>query len=314
MSVVERERWSLEVDKAVDLVKANSHEGIVPSQYSKKLNDSVLQLVLSTIELVKVLGKDGSEDIITKTLDTFRSLLSVVNLNANNSTYSVIASAFHLFNYLHIFSQMDDFLSSAQHLIKEDTTRSMYCMYHYYAGMTMLIKNKPSDALTHLTEAINYIPVDSPNYRKTLIPLIVLHLRKGEYPPQQLLSTHHLEEEFTNLILSVERGDVVLYENEIRKHEAFFIHHGLFLLVESLKLIVYRNLFDLVQKSLNTNKILYSAFQKALSVFGKTCSKTELEFIVANMVYKGLMKCQIYHQFEAFVLPPSNAFSYFEDK
>eukprot|EP00061_Rhincodon_typus_P016434 g44651.t1 len=64
----------------------------------------------------------------------------------------------------------------------------------------------------------------------------------GHMPTIQLLRKYDLLQ-FSDVTKAVSEGNLLLLNDALAKHEAFFIRCGIFLILEKLKIITYRNLF-----------------------------------------------------------------------
>ncbi|KAL7718584.1 PCI domain containing protein [Entamoeba marina] len=296
-------------------IKQCSKDGNSDIKMINSLSNLTQKLIIITINIIDENGKDNADDVVVGTTDVLRELLSLINNHAKNATLPIVALSFHLFNKLHNYSQMGDFLTTTEHIDFDEmaTPRGMFCMFHYYTGITQLLKGSMASSIDHLTKSYQYLPKNSINCRKVLIPLIALQLRKGKYPNYQLLQQHDLLSIYSEIILALRRGDITTYDAEVKKHETFFIQHGLFFLMESLKLIVYRNLFATVQELCKENKIFYSKFITALKFYGKECDCNELEYIMCNMISKKIMFGQLYHGPSVISLKPQEAFKFYLD-
>ena len=63
-------------------------------------------------------------------------------------------------------------------------------------------------------------------------------------------------------------GQVQLLNEALREHEAFFIHTGVYLILEKLRAITYRTLFKRVGHILGTHQIPLQSFLAALQAQG----------------------------------------------
>jgi len=72
--------------------------------------------------------------------------------------------------------------------------------------------------------------------------LIPVKLLGGHRVPFSLIQKHELSH-FLGLVESLKSGDVRIFNQTLKDHEIFFLQHGIFLIVEKLKLLVYRSLF-----------------------------------------------------------------------
>lgn len=64
-------------------------------------------------------------------------------------------------------------------------------------------------------------------------------------PKREVLERYDVLE-FHEIACALKEGNVMKFDNVIAKHEAFLINCGIYLIVEKLKIIAYRNLFKRV--------------------------------------------------------------------
>ena len=72
--------------------------------------------------------------------------------------------------------------------------------------------------------------------------MLDIYLLQGFIPKQSLLIKYNLKE-FVDLVTAVRLGDIRLLNATFIKYERFFIGAGIYLLLEKLKFVAYRNLF-----------------------------------------------------------------------
>lgn len=130
----------------------------------------------------------------------------------------------------------------------------------------------------------------------------------GYMPKQSLLEKYNLME-FWELMESVKKGDLRSLEGVMAKHETFFIDAGIYLIVEKLKLIAYRNLFKKVYLALNTHQIPVLSLLVALQMYGmEDIDMDETECLLANLIYEGKIKGYISYQHKKLVISKQNPF------
>lgn len=81
----------------------------------------------------------------------------------------------------------------------------------------------------------------------------------GYMPKKEVLERYNVLQ-FHELACALKDGNVKKFDDVIQKHEIFFIENGIYLIVEKLKIIAYRNLFKKVNflYYINTNsKIIF---------------------------------------------------------
>lgn len=67
----------------------------------------------------------------------------------------------------------------------------------------------------------------------------------GYIPKKEVLEKYDVLQ-FHELACALKDGNVRAFDEVIQKHESFFIEYGIYLIVEKLKFIGYRNLFKKV--------------------------------------------------------------------
>lgn len=66
-----------------------------------------------------------------------------------------------------------------------------------------------------------------------------------------MLEQYDLTAQFAPLIDSITRGNLQQFNQAMEQHEEYFIQKGVFLILEKLKIGVYRNLFSLLYSRLH---------------------------------------------------------------
>ncbi|XP_015252682.1 PREDICTED: PCI domain-containing protein 2 [Cyprinodon variegatus] len=108
---------------------------------------------------------------------------------------------------------------------------------------------------------------------------------------------------------SISEGNLLLLNEALSKHETFFIRCGIFLILEKLKIITYRNLFKKVYLLLRTHQLPLDAFLVALKMMQvEDVDLDEVQCILANLIYMGHIKGYISHQHQKLVVSKQNPF------
>ncbi|KAF6084655.1 PCI domain containing 2 [Phyllostomus discolor] len=106
-------------------------------------------------------------------------------------------------------------------------------------------------------------------------------------PTIELLKKYHLMQ-FAEVTKAVSEGNLLLLNEALTKHETFFIRCGIFLILEKLKIITYRNLFKKVYLLLKTHQLSLDAFLVALKFMQvEDVDIDEVQCILANLIYMG---------------------------
>merc|ERR1712062_677372 len=94
---------------------------------------------------------------------------------------------------------------------------------------------------------------------------------------------------------AVKEGHLANLNSALEKHEKVFIKWGIFLILEKLKMITYRNLFKRVTSALKLMEV-------------EDVDDDETACIIANLIYDGRIKGYISHQHQKLVVSKQNAF------
>lgn len=81
--------------------------------------------------------------------------------------------------------------------------------------------------------------------RLILTYLIPVKLLRGKFPTTYLLKKYGLTQ-YLELPQAIKSGDMKLLEAVLEQHQELFIRQGILLILESLKLFAWRNLFKRV--------------------------------------------------------------------
>ena len=93
------------------------------------------------------------------------------------------------------------------------------------------------------------------------------------------------------------------------ENQDFFLHKGVYMLFEKLKLLAYRNLFFRFYKlSGESFKISVTDLTKLVSSLGVDMGINEMECILANLIYRGFIKGYISHSHKKLVVSKTNPF------
>ncbi|KAK2153168.1 hypothetical protein LSH36_305g03077 [Paralvinella palmiformis] len=179
----------------------------------------------------------------------------------------------------------------------------------YYVGRKAIFDNDFKNAEEYLLFAFQRSHRQAKkNKRLILIYLLPVKMLLGHMPKQQLLKKYDLLQ-FSDVTTAVSCGNLLLLNEALQKNEEFFIKCGIYLILEKLKIITYRNLFKKVALILNTHQMPISAFTVALKMMGEDeVDDDEVECILANLIYENKIKGYISHQHRKLVISKQNPF------
>ena len=115
--------------------------------------------------------------------------------------------------------------------------------------------------------------------------------------------------QFQGVVSAVKQGNLLKLNEALEANEKFFIKCGIYLILEKLKIITYRNLFKKVSNIMKTHQIPIHAFLVALQMMQvEDIDQDETQCIIANLIYEGKIKGYISHHHQKLVVSRQNAF------
>ena len=138
--------------------------------------------------------------------------------------------------------------------------------------------------------------------------LIAVKMLLGQMPKQSLLKKYDLQQ-FTGVMEAVKEGNLYNLNKAPEDNERTFIKWGIFLILEKLRIITYRNLFKKVTLLMQSHQISVEAFTTALKMMKvEDVDNDETACILANLIYQGRIKGYISFQHNKLVVSKQNAF------
>ncbi|XP_060524402.1 PCI domain-containing protein 2 [Cylas formicarius] len=191
---------------------------------------------------------------------------------------------------------------------KESFSLSQQITYKYFVGRKAMFDSDYKTADQYLTYAFeNCHKASQKNKRLVLIYLVPVKMLLGYIPSKKVLEKYNVTE-FWDLVQAVCQGNLKWFDEIMEIHETFFIRCGIYLIVDKLKIIAYRNLFKKVYLILNTHQIPVEALKTALEWLGQDVDLDETQCIVANLINEGKIKGYISHQHRKVVVSKQNPF------
>jgi len=180
--------------------------------------------------------------------------------------------------------------------------------YKYYLGRKAMFDMDLTLSESSLSFAFRHCPNSAmKNKRLILMFLIPVKMFLGHMPSMQMLKFYNLEQ-FCDVVNSVKDGNLRQLNVALQRHQHFFIRCGIFLMLEKLKVITYRNLFKKVAQILNTHLIKLDAFLVVMHYLGSEMDVDELACILANLIAQKKIKGYISHQKQTLVVSKQDPF------
>ena len=193
--------------------------------------------------------------------------------------------------------------------LKDRFSKSQLVTYKYFVGRKYMFDNQLKEAEEYLRYSFEHCNRECrENKRLILIYLVPVKMLLGQMPMESLLQKYNLEE-FTGVMQSVKEGNLCKLNQALDSNEKIFIKWGIFLILEKLKIITYRNLFKKVTLLMNSHQISVDAYTTALRLMKvEDIDNDETACILANLIYQGRIKGYISHQHNKLVVSKQNPF------
>ncbi|XP_022358348.1 PCI domain-containing protein 2 isoform X2 [Enhydra lutris kenyoni] len=210
-------------------------------------------------------------------------------------------------NKLHLCRPLIRAIDSSN--LKDDYSTAQRVTFRYYVGRKAMFDSDFKQAEEYLSFAFEHCHrASQKNKRMILIYLLPVKMLLGHMPTIELLRKYRLMQ-FAEVTKAVSEGNLLLLNEALTKHETFFIRCGIFLILEKLKIITYRNLFKKVYLLLRTHQLSLDAFLVALKFMQvEDVDIDEVQCILANLIYMGHIKGYISHQHQKLVVSKQNPF------
>ncbi|CAH1963445.1 unnamed protein product [Acanthoscelides obtectus] len=209
-------------------------------------------------------------------------------------------------NKLHLCKPLIRAIESSP--FKENFPLGQQVTYRILVGRKSMYDSDYKAADEYLTYAFeNCHRASRKNKRLILIYLVPVKMLLGYIPSRKVLEKYDVLQ-FWDLVQAVCQGNLKQFDQLMLTHESFFIQCGIYLIVDKLKIVAYRNLFKKVYLILNTHQIPVESLMNALQFLGQDVDLDETQCIVANLIYEGKIKGYISHQHRKVVVSKQNPF------
>lgn len=181
--------------------------------------------------------------------------------------------------------------------------------FYYYTGCKEIFEGKFNDARENLTIAFEGCHRHSIKNKtlilKKLIPLNMLH---GIMPSKHLLNKYNLDI-FKDLTEYIKMGNVKKFRECIDVNEVYYMKCGVYLLLQKLINLVYRNLFKKFFLIANNHIIPVETITTILKKFDDPETDFDkAQSLLVNMIYRGTLRGYLSHAHKKVVLSKKDPF------
>jgi hypothetical protein len=227
---------------------------------------------------------------------------------------NVLFKVYFKLNALHLCKNLINAVNLPTFLPFDSFAKSEKVTYNFYVGRLAVFEDAYERAEERLSYAFSKCHKHSrKNVRLILRYLIPVRLILGILPSKKLLEMYDLKE-FYDVVEAMRRGDARLLNASLDAGEAEFIRQGTYLILEKLRMSVYRTLFKKVHAIHGemdpgkSNQVALAKFQRALEWCGISVDIDEVECIIANLIFRKFVKGYISHKNRVVVLSKTDAF------
>ncbi|KAL1447836.1 hypothetical protein WDU94_012368 [Cyamophila willieti] len=192
---------------------------------------------------------------------------------------------------------------------KDKFSLSQLITYKYYVGRKAMFDSEYDKANEYLTFAFQRChKASKKNKRLILIYLVPVKMLLGFMPTRDLLERYNLLQ-LWDVMVAVKSGHITQLTEAMNKHGTFFIQCGIYLILENLKMITYRNLFKKVYNIHKNPVIELHQFLLALRfVEGKHMDLEDTHCIMCKLIHDGQVKGYISLAHQKVVLRKTDPF------
>lgn len=181
-------------------------------------------------------------------------------------------------------------------------------MYKFYVGRLNMFEDRLEDARDCLRFALRYTPIAQVHNRQLILAsLVPIEMCQGIMPTAALGHKYGLQT-FTQLGNAARVGNLRDFNAIFEEYKASFIKMGIYLVVEQLKGMVYRNLFKRFHVITDSTRISIETFRAVASWLGEPLEVDEIECILANLIFQNKVKGYLSHQKRILVVGKNDPF------
>lgn len=126
--------------------------------------------------------------------------------------------------------------------------------------------------------------------------------------PTALVGTKYGFQQYVDLGEAVKRGDLHNFNRIMAENQVVFVHLGVYLVLENVRIIVYRNLFRRIFLIQDTTRLNLNSIQAALEHLGEDADLEEIECILCNLIYQNKIKGYISHEKKFLIVSKADPF------
>lgn len=180
--------------------------------------------------------------------------------------------------------------------------------YKYYIGRLKMYEDRYEEARDNLRFALRHTPQSSlRNRQRILATLVPVEMSLGIMPRPEVGSRYGLHE-YVALGDAARKGDLQTFNSVFYAHRRVLIRLGVYLVLENVRSIAYRNLFKRFHLISASTRLSIGAFEAALQTMGLDVDMDEVECIVSNLIFQQKIKGYLSHQKRVLIISKLDPF------
>ncbi|EFA84380.1 proteasome component region PCI domain-containing protein [Heterostelium album PN500] len=225
----------------------------------------------------------------------------------------IVNQMFHIYfklNNLKLCKNVIKAMESPLYPALESYPLGQLITYRFFVGRLAAFDGNTQKAQQDLLFSFNKCPStgsSAKNKRLILLYLIPMQLSLCRFPKKELLLQYGLNQ-FVGIVEAMKTGNIKLFNQCLSTNQNYFIQKGIYLILEKLKNIVYRNLFKKIYLLNHNSRVPIQNFVIALKwAENDTVDIDEAECIISNLIYNGYIKGYVCHKV-GLILSPKDPF------
>jgi 5-methylcytosine-specific restriction endonuclease McrA len=180
--------------------------------------------------------------------------------------------------------------------------------YRYFVGRLNMFEDSYELAEENLSFALQHCHKDAVGNKKRILNyLIPVKLMRGRLPSTKILEKYNLVE-YIPFVIAIRRGDLRTFHKTLQENQDEFIRRGTYLLLEKCKTVCHRNLFKRIHLIMDIHQIPLDNVVKTIRWMGMDMDLDEVECVLANLIFRGIIKGYISHSKRILVLSKRDPF------
>lgn len=181
--------------------------------------------------------------------------------------------------------------------------------YKYYIGRLRMFEDNFEESRECLRLALMHTPKHKHvNRQRILASLVPVEMSLGIFPTDLIGSVYGLHQ-YVTLAVAAKSGNLRAFERCMQAHRMSLIRLGVFLVLERVKVICYRNLFKRVFREVGSSRLPLTNFQFVMNALSdEPVSLDEVECILANLIFQKKLNGYINHEHRMLVVSKKNPF------